>query len=135
MQFLYSIFVLQVLKYQQKMSLPPSVFPRHRAESNAEITKLLRLYLLHVLVRHTYRVPREMVDDLSLETFWVRLDGVLSNLLWLKMPLLIAGRLNEMSFGSSFQPKLFYDSMIPQFCDAVTDVPPCSFLVNGEVIL
>lgn len=105
MQFLYSIFVLQMLKYQQKMSLPPSVFLRHRAESNAEITTLLRLYLLHVIVRHLYRVPREMVDGLSLETFQVRLDGALTNLLWLKMPLLIAGCLNEMSFGSSFQPQ------------------------------
>ena len=33
------------------------------------------------VVRHCYRLPREMVDVLSLETTKVRLDGALSNLM------------------------------------------------------
>jgi len=32
------------------------------------------------VVRHWNRLPREVVDALSLETFQVRLDGALSNL-------------------------------------------------------
>jgi len=38
-----------------------------------------------------HRLPREVVDAASLETFQVRLDGALSNLVWLKMSLLTAG--------------------------------------------
>jgi len=37
-------------------------------------------------------LPREVVDAPFLETFKVRLDAVLSNLIWLKMSLLTAGR-------------------------------------------
>jgi len=40
------------------------------------------------------RLPREVVDALSLETSKVRLDGALSNLIYLKMSLLIAGELD-----------------------------------------
>jgi len=40
------------------------------------------------------RLPREVVDDPSLEMFNVRMDGALSNLLELKMSLLIAGELD-----------------------------------------
>ncbi|KAK4832697.1 hypothetical protein QYF61_025158 [Mycteria americana] len=43
------------------------------------------------VVKHWPRLPREVVDAPSLETFKVRLDGALSNLIWLKMSLLIAG--------------------------------------------
>jgi len=39
-------------------------------------------------------LPREVVDAPSLETFKVKLDRVLSNLIELKMPLLIAGELD-----------------------------------------
>ena len=55
----------------------------------------LKLYLrkksftLRVL-KHWNRFPREVVDAPSLETFKVRLDWTLSNLVWLKMFLLIA---------------------------------------------
>ena len=37
------------------------------------------------------RLPSEVVDAPSLETFRVRLDGALSNLIELKMSLLMAG--------------------------------------------
>jgi len=43
------------------------------------------------VMKHWYRFPREVVDAPALETLKVRLDGALSNLVWLKMSLLIAG--------------------------------------------
>jgi len=43
------------------------------------------------VVKHWHRLPREVVDAPSLETFEVRLDGALSNLIELKMSLLTAG--------------------------------------------
>ena len=46
------------------------------------------------VVKHWHRLPREVVDAPSLETFQVRLDRVLSNLIWLKMSLLTAGGLD-----------------------------------------
>ncbi|KAK4826670.1 hypothetical protein QYF61_010679 [Mycteria americana] len=46
------------------------------------------------VVKHWRGLPREVVDGPSLETFKVRLDGALSNLLELKMSLLIAGGLD-----------------------------------------
>ena len=42
------------------------------------------------MVRHWHRVPREVVDAQSLETFKVRLDEALSNLIQLDMSLLTA---------------------------------------------
>jgi len=42
-------------------------------------------------VKHWNRLPREVVGAPSLETFKARLDRALSNLIWLKMSLLIAG--------------------------------------------
>ena len=44
------------------------------------------------VVKHWHRFPREVVDAPYLETFKVRLDGALSNQIWLKASLLIAGR-------------------------------------------
>jgi len=46
------------------------------------------------VVKPWHRLPREVVDAPSLATFKVRLDGALSNLIWLKMSLLIAGGLD-----------------------------------------
>ncbi|KAK4832949.1 hypothetical protein QYF61_026605 [Mycteria americana] len=43
------------------------------------------------VVKHWNRLPREVVGVPALETFKVRLDGALSNLIYLKMSLLIAG--------------------------------------------
>ena len=43
------------------------------------------------VVKHWPRLPREVVYAPSLEPFTVRLDGALSNLIWLKMSLLMAG--------------------------------------------
>jgi len=46
------------------------------------------------VVKRWNRLPREVVDAPTLETFKVRLDGTLSNLIQLKMSLLTAGRLD-----------------------------------------
>ena len=45
------------------------------------------------VVRQWNRLPREAVDAPSLEVFKARLDGPLSNLVWWKMSLLMAGGL------------------------------------------
>jgi len=45
------------------------------------------------VVRHWHRFPREAVDAPSLAMFKARLDGALSNLVWWKMSLLMAGGL------------------------------------------
>ncbi|KAK4829892.1 hypothetical protein QYF61_007284 [Mycteria americana] len=64
------------------------------------------------VVKHWNKLPREAVDAPSLETFKVRLDRALSNLIQLKMSLLMEGELDLMAFKCPFQPKLFYDSVI-----------------------
>ena len=43
------------------------------------------------LARHWHRLPREVVDAPSLERFKARLDGALSNLVWWKVSLPMAG--------------------------------------------
>ena len=63
------------------------------------------------MVKHWNRLPREVVDPPSLEAFKVRFDEALSNLISLKMSLLIAGWLDYMSFKGPFQHKLLYVSM------------------------
>jgi len=45
------------------------------------------------VVEHWHRLPREAVDAPSLEAFKTRLDRALSNLVWWKMSLPMAGRL------------------------------------------
>jgi len=60
------------------------------------------------VVKHWNRLPREVADASSLETFKVSLDGALNNLMQLKMSLFIADGLNKMTFKVSFQPKIFY---------------------------
>ena len=46
------------------------------------------------VVKHWNRLPREVADAPALETFKVRLDRALSNLIELKMSLLVAGTLD-----------------------------------------
>jgi len=46
------------------------------------------------VVKHRHRLPRAAVDTPSLETFKVRLDRALSNLIQLKMSLLTAAGLD-----------------------------------------
>jgi len=51
-------------------------------------------FVMMRLVKHRNRLPREVVDAPSLETFKLRLDRALCNFIWLKMSLLIAGGLD-----------------------------------------
>jgi len=43
------------------------------------------------VVKHWDMLPRDVFCAPSLETFQVSLDGALSNLIWVKMSLLMAG--------------------------------------------
>jgi len=63
------------------------------------------------VVKHWNRLSREAVEAPSLETLKARLDGALSNLVWLKMSLLTGRGLGWMTSKGPFQPKAFYDSM------------------------
>jgi len=55
------------------------------------------------VVRHWHAVPSVVVDALFLETFKVRLDKSLGNLIYLWMSLFIAGELDYMTFNGPFQ--------------------------------
>jgi len=48
-----------------------------------------KFFTIRVL-KHWKRLPREVVDAPSLETFKARLDGALSSLVWLKISVLTA---------------------------------------------
>ena len=52
-----------------------------------------KLFTVRVM-RDWHRLPVEVVDALSLETFQARLDRALSNLIWVKLSLLMAGWLD-----------------------------------------
>ena len=60
-----------------------------------------KFFMIRV-VRPWNRLPREMVDALSLETLKVRLDGALSNLIELWVFLFIAGGLDQLTFKGPF---------------------------------
>jgi len=53
-----------------------------------------RKYFMIRVMKHWNRLPRGVVEAPSQETFKVRLDGALSNLVWLKIYLLTAGELD-----------------------------------------
>jgi len=55
-------------------------------------------------VKHWPRLPRESVDAPSLAVLKARLDGALSNLVWWKMSLLMAGGWNQMIFKVPSNP-------------------------------
>ena len=55
-------------------------------------------------------MPSEAVDAPSLEAFKARLDGALSNLVLVSLP--IAGGLELDDLKDPLQPESFYDSMI-----------------------
>jgi len=57
-------------------------------------------------------LPREAVAALSLAVFKSRLDEALSNLVWCKMSLPMAGGLERDDLEGLFQPKPFHDYMI-----------------------
>jgi len=60
-------------------------------------------------VTHWNRLPKEAVDDPSLEAFKVRLDVKLGSLVWQLATLHIAGGLKLDDHCGPFQPRPFYD--------------------------
>jgi len=62
-------------------------------ESRFRLDTRKKFFTLRVL-KHWHRLPGELVDTPSPETFKARLDEVLSNLIELKMSLLAAGGLD-----------------------------------------
>ena len=60
------------------------------------------------------RLPKEVVDALSLEAFKARLDVALGSLVWWLATLHIAEGLKPDDHCGPFQPRPFYDSMILQ---------------------
>jgi len=58
-----------------------------------------------MVVRHWNRLPSEVVEAPSLETFKFKLDGALSNLTEMYMSPFTAGELGWMAFKGFFQLK------------------------------
>lgn len=54
------------------------------------IDKKVKSFTVRVVKQWLNRLPRELVDVLSLEVFKVMLNGILSNLMWLKGTLITA---------------------------------------------
>jgi len=69
-----------------------------------------------MVVRHRKRLPRETVAAPSLAVLKARLDGGLSNLVWWKVSLPMAGGLELHDLLGPFQPKPPYDSVTPLCC-------------------
>ena len=65
------------------------------------------------VVRHWSKLPKEAVGAPSLEAFKARLDVALGSLVWWLATLHIAGGLKLDDHCGPFQPRPFYDSMIP----------------------
>jgi len=57
------------------------------------------------VMRHGSRLRREVGDAPSLETLMVRLDGALSNLIYLWVSLFTAGELDQMAFKGLYRLK------------------------------
>ena len=66
------------------------------------------------MVTHWNQLPKEVVDAPSLEAFKARLDVALGSLVWWLVTLHIAGGLKLDDHCGPFQPRPFYDSMIPR---------------------
>jgi len=69
-------------------------------------------YTTQRVVTHWNRLPREVVDAPSLETFKARLDVALGSLVWWLATLSVAGGLKLDDLWWPFLPRPFYDSMI-----------------------
>ena len=68
------------------------------------------VFLMERVMKHWNRLPREVMDSLSLEVFKARLDGALGSMICWVATLFPAGGLELHELYSPFQPKLFYNS-------------------------
>ena len=67
----------------------------------------------NTVVTHWNRLPKDAVDVPSLDAFKARLDVALGSLVWWLSTLHIVGGLKLDDHCGPFQPRPFYDSMIP----------------------
>ena len=72
-----------------------------------------RKFFTQRVVTHWNRLPKEVVGAPSLEAFKARQDVALGNLVWWLVTLHIADGLKLDDHCGPFQPRPFYDSMIP----------------------
>ena len=85
------------------------------------------------MVTHWNRLPKEVVDAPSLETFKARLDVALVSLVWWLATLQVAGGLKLADRFGLFQSGPFYDFMILVFYDMATPTVgsySCTFLLE-----
>lgn len=68
------------------------------------------------VVKQWHRLPREVGDVASLETFKVIWDRAMSNLVYMKMALVTAVELEQMAFKGQFLPEPLCDSMGQKQC-------------------
>jgi len=71
----------------------PTIVPTKLKEGRFRLDTRKTFFTMKV-VRHWHRVPREAVAAPSLAVFKTRLDGALSNLVWWKVSLHMAGGWN-----------------------------------------
>ena len=72
-----------------------------------------RKFFTQRVVMHWNRLPKEAVDAPFLEAFKARLDVALGSLVWWLASLHTAGALKQDGLCDPFQPRPFYDSIIP----------------------
>ena len=70
-----------------------------------------RKFFTQRMVTHGNRLPKEVVNALSLKAFKARLDVALGSLIWWLVTLHIAGGLKLHDHCGPFQHRPFYDSM------------------------
>ena len=85
------------------------------------------------MVTHWNRLPREFVDDPSLNVFKARLDVALGSLVWWLVTLHIAGGLKLDDHYGLFLPTSFCDSMIPMHTRACSSA--CGVLIQSQQAL
>ena len=92
-----------IAAFQEEAYIGQGVIDFHVTEGRFGPDRRNTLFTLGVL-NHWHRLSGEVGGAPSLQTFMLMLDGTLSNLLWLKRSLLIAGGLCLMVFKGPFQP-------------------------------
>jgi len=82
------------------------------------------------VVRPWPRSPREAVAAPSLAVLEARLDGALSNLVWWKMSLLMAGGWNQMIFKVPSNPH--HSRILSEETVGMAEDLPCSYCPHSD---